>query len=203
MGVGPRHVSENYKKMFIEIDDILVDIKALSSFAHYCNPVICASRKCCCQSVDVCVDMREVETIAGFMPLAAAFSKNLKSGKYFINVFEKVESNLFSIDQTKDDLCVFAYYGRRREVLCSLHAVAEKYGYKPENIKPRVCTLWPLALTDDKPCYLTVDDDAFLFPCNARRESEETLFDPSIAIIIEKAFGAEFLQKLYKGCSEH
>jgi hypothetical protein len=198
MSVGPPDVSENYKKMFIEIDDIIADIKALFSFSHYCSPVICASQKCCCQSVDVCIDMREVETIAGFMPLAAAFSKNLKSGKYFKNVFEKVESNLFSIDQTKDDLCVFAYYGRRREILCSLHAVAEKYGYKPESIKPRVCTLWPLALTTDKPYYLTAADDVFLFPCNSHRESDETLFDPSIAIIIDKVFGSEFLQKLYK-----
>lgn len=186
--------------MFIEIDKIFVDIKALSSITHYCNPMICSSRKCCCQSFEVCIDMSELETITGFMPLAATFSKSLKCGKYIKNVFDKLESNLFSIDQKKLDLCVFAYYGRRREILCSLHTVAEKFGYKPEIIKPRVCTLWPLALTDDKPCYLTVDDDAFLFPCNSLKKSDETLLDPCIDSIIEKAFGAEFLRKLYKCC---
>jgi hypothetical protein len=184
--------------MLKEIDKIIVDIKAISSISHSCNSMICSPQKCCCQSFEVCIDMSELKRIIGFMPLAAAFSKSLKCGKYFENVFDKVDSNLFSIDQKERDLCVFGYYGRRDEILCSLHTVAKKFGYKPETIKPRVCTLWPLALTDDKPYYLTVDDDVFSFPCNTLRKSDDLPFDPGIESIIEKAFGVEFLRRFYE-----
>ena len=132
------------------------------------------------------------------MPFAAAFSESLKSGKSFKNVFDEVDSNLYSIDQKEWDLCVFTYFGRRGEVRCSLHSAAKKWGYKPETIKPKVCTLWPLALTDDEPCYLTVDEDAFSFPCNTLRKSNDSLFDPCIESIIEKVFGLKYLRRLYE-----
>jgi len=184
--------------MFKKIDNIIFDIKALSSISHYCNPVICSTKKCCCQSYEICIDNKELKRIIDFIPFAAAFSESLKSGKSFKNVFDKIDSNTYSIDQKELDHCVFTYFGRKGEVLCSLHSAAKKWGYKPDTIKPKVCTLWPLALTDSKPCYLTVDEDAFSFPCNTLRKSNDLRFNPNIESIIEKVFGLKYLFRLFE-----
>ena len=67
--------------------------------------------------------------------------------------------------------------------------------YKPEEVKPRGCVLWPLALSEDKPLSLSVDSEAFLFPCNKKRKGASTLA-PGIADIIKKLFGSAFLNKV-------
>jgi hypothetical protein len=109
-----------------------------------------------------------------------------------------VEPGLFSIDKARGNQCVFSYEGGQKEVLCSLHSAALKEGTPPEKVKPTVCTLWPLALTDEKPRFLSICDEAFSFPCNSKRTDREPLFHPEIENIIVKTFGAGFLKKMYR-----
>lgn len=177
------------------IEDIVVDIPALLSIAHTCDPSICTSSGSCCGSFEICLEADEMDRIVGFMPMASEYSDGLMSGESFGNVFEELEPGLYAIDEGELGVCVFGYHGAKDEVLCSLHAAAMQRNYKPEEAKPRGCVLWPLAMSEDKPLSLSVDSDAFLFPCNKQREGASTL-DPDIADIIKKLFGKAFLNKV-------
>lgn len=177
------------------IEDIVVDIPALLSITHSCDPSICTSSGSCCGSFEICLEEDEMDRVVGFMPMASAFSDGLISGGALKNVFEELEPGLFGIDEGESGICVFGYYGLKDEVLCSLHSVAMQRNYKPEEAKPRGCVLWPLALSEDKPLSLSVDSDAFLFPCNKQREGASRLA-PGITDIIIKLFGRSFLDKV-------
>ena len=177
------------------IEDVVVDISALLSIAHSCDPELCSSSGSCCGSFEICLEADEMDRVVGFMPMASEFSDGLMSGSSFRNVFEELEPGLYAIDEGESGVCVFGYHGAKDEVLCSLHSVAMKRNYKPEEVKPRGCVLWPLAVSEDKPLSLSVDSEAFLFPCNKQREGASAL-DPGIADIIEKLFGKAFLDKV-------
>lgn len=177
------------------IEDVVVDIPALLSIAHSCDPSFCTSSGSCCGSFEICVEADEMDRVVGFMPMASEFSDELMSGGSFGNVFEELEPALFAIDEGESGICVFGYRGAKDEVLCSLHSVAMQRNYKPEEVKPRGCVLWPLAVSEDKPLSLSVDSEAFLFPCNKQRKDTFTL-DPGIADIIKKLFGSSFLDKV-------
>ncbi len=114
----------------------------------------------------------------------------------YINVFEKIETDLFSIDDDDFGVCVFAYRGGKEETLCSLHSTAIEMDYQPEEVKPKDCVLWPLALSEGAPLCLTIDDDAFLFPCNRSRATEAAVLDPGIASIIKTLYGNDFLEEI-------
>jgi len=177
------------------IEDIVVDIPALLSIAHSCDPSICTSSGSCCDNFEICLEADEMDRVVGFMPMASEFSDALMSGGSFRNVFEELEPGLFVIDEGDSGVCVFGYRGPKDEVFCSLHSVAMQKNYKPEEVKPRGCVLWPLAMSEDRPLTLSVDSEAFLFPCNKNRESASAL-DPGIADIIKKLLGSAFLDKV-------
>ena len=177
------------------IEGIVVDIMALLSIAHSCDPSICTFSGSCCGGFEICLEADEMDRVVGFMPMASEFADGLMSGGSFRNVFEELEPGLFAIDEGDSGFCVFGYHGAKDEVLCSLHSVAMQRNYKPEEVKPRGCVLWPLALSEDKPLSLSVDSEAFLFPCNKQRDGASTL-DPGIADIIKKLYGKAFLDKV-------
>ncbi len=118
----------------------------------------------------------------------------------FKNVFDKIETDLFAIDTDESGLCDFAYQGKNKETLCSLHSAAIRMDAQPQDVKPRDCVLWPLALTEDEPFELSIDDDALSFPCNSLRSAKVSSLDPGITDIIEKLFGERFLQEVNKSC---
>lgn len=130
------------------------------------------------------------------MPMASDYSNSLTEGNSLGNVFEELTSDLYSIDTDESGLCVFAFDNGQKGILCSLHATAMKMNHNPEDVKPKDCVLWPLALSEDKPLTLTIDDDAFSFPCNSRRDPESTGLDQGIAGIIKQLFGAGFLDQI-------
>ncbi|MBL7031804.1 MAG: hypothetical protein ISR97_01325 [Nitrospira sp.] len=181
--------------MYPVIEDVVVDIPALLSIAHSCDPLICTSSGSCCGSFEICVEADEMDRVVGFMPMASEFSEGLMSGGSFRNVFEELEPGLFAIDAGESGICVFGYHGAKDEVLCSLHSVAMQRNYKPEEVKPKGCVLWPLALSEDKPLSLSVDSEAFLFPCNKQQKGASRL-DMGIADIIKKLFGRAFLDQI-------
>ena len=178
------------------IKNIAVDLSSLLSIAHSCTPEICSSVESCCSSFQVCVDGNEMQQITGYMPMASCYAKGLKSDNEYINVFEDIEPDLFSIDEDDSGVCIFAYHGRKNETLCSLHSIAIEMNYQPGEVKPKDCMLWPLALSEGDPLCLTIDDDAFLFPCNRSRGTEAATLDPGIASIIKTLYGDGFLEEI-------
>ncbi|MCP4692642.1 MAG: DUF3109 family protein [Desulfobacterales bacterium] len=186
-------------KTNIVIDGIEIDMEAIYSIHHECLPEKCKNSKSCCASYLVSIDENELENITGWMPEAATFCPGLKSGSGYKNVFEEEDDdNLFSLDAADDDACVFAYLNEENQTLCSLHSAALEMGEPPAKVKPRSCTLWPLAVSDGHPTLLTIDASAFSFICNSRRTGDPDQLSPQIAEIIEDLFGKKFLDELIR-----
>jgi hypothetical protein len=102
-------------------------------------------------------------------------------------VFDEEEPGLFSIDTTGDGLCLFAYWSHGR-THCSLHTVATDLGLPLEQVKPKVCLLWPLHFSDGDEV-LAMIDDAMLFSCNARKPQGSRDLCPGFSEAIERVYG--------------
>ena len=173
------------------VDGMRIDVAALRTLAHRCVPEKCATRdRGCCATYEVTVDRREIGTIVGTQNLAAAYAPQLR---HDLETIEDTDDGA-CLATDEDGRCVFAYHDASATTLCSLHSVALDLGLPPAHVKPRPCALWPLALVEDTPPLLTVQEDAQSFPCN-RRSSAPGL-NQGVAETIEEVFGQAFLTSL-------
>ncbi len=163
-----------------------VDVESLLSLENRCKGCVKGER-CCCSSYEVCVTTPEVKRIIEVLPEAARFCPHLLTGSGYDNVFEEVEPGLFSIDTTEDGLCLFAYWSHRR-IHCSLHTVAVRLGLPLEQVKPKVCLLWPLHFSEGDEV-LAMINDAFQFACNARKAPGSRNLSPGFVEAIELVYG--------------
>ncbi len=163
-----------------------VDVLSLLTLENRCNG--CAKgEKCCCSSYEVCVTTTELKRIVKVLPEAAKLCPHLLTAGGYDNVFEEEEPGLFSIDTTEDGLCLFAYWSRGR-THCSLHTVAQTLGLPLEQVKPKVCLLWPLHFSDGDEV-LAVISDAYLFKCNIRKAAGSRGLSPGFIDAIELVYG--------------
>ncbi len=163
-----------------------VDVESLLLIENRCNG--CArGEKCCCSSYEVCVTSAEVKRIIKFLPEAAKLCPHLLTKGGYDNVFEEEERGLFSIDTTEDGLCLFAYRSDHR-INCSLHTVAMTLGLPLEQVKPKVCILWPMHFSDGNEV-LAMINDAFQFACNVRRAPGSRDLSPGFVEAIEQVYG--------------
>ena len=177
------------------IQGVIVEIDALRSISHRCDPRLCRGSPCCGSGYEVCVEEEELPAIVGAMPLAARFAARLRAEEGLDNVFDELWPGLYSIDTDDDGLCLFASSGEGGRVLCSLHCAALSEGIEVRRLKPRSCRLWPLAMTGSVPRYLGIDPGAFDFPCNSRRPAGQPGLDDGIAEIVRDVLGEEFLRQ--------
>lgn len=163
-----------------------VDVESLLSLENNCNG--CAKgERCCCSSYEVCVTEVELKRIIKILPEVAKFCPHLLTERGYDNVFEEEEPGLFSIDTTEDGLCLFAYWSHHR-IHCSLHTVAKTLGLPLEQVKPKVCLLWPMHFSDGDEV-LAMISDAFLFNCNARKAPGSRSLSPGFVEAIELVYG--------------
>src|SRR5574341_2451291 len=163
-----------------------VDVESLLSLENSCNG--CArGEKCCCSSYEVCVTTAELKRIVKVLPEAARLCPHLLTAGGYDNVFEDEEPGLFSIDTTEDGLCLFAYWSQNR-THCSLHTVAMTLGLPLEQVKPKVCILWPMHFSEGDEV-LAMIDDALLFNCNARKGPGARSLSPGFVEAIELVYG--------------
>ena len=180
---GKRHHQESPQHQRSSVD---VDIESLLSLENRCGG--CAKgQKCCCASYEVCATTAEVKRIIKVMPAAARYCPHLLTAGGYDNVFDEEEPGLFSIDTTEDGLCVFAYWSHGR-THCSLHTVAGELGLPLEQVKPKVCLLWPLHFSDGEEV-LAVIDDASLFSCNVRKAPGSRNISPGFLETIDRVYG--------------
>ena len=168
---------------------VVVDIDSLTTLSHRCTGCP-KTERCCCARYDICISTQEMERIVGHLPPSAVFCPHLKTKDGYDNVFEQVENDLFLIDTTDADLCVFAYH-RHQETRCALHSVALSLGLPINMVKPEACLLWPLALSATAPYTLSIHVDAFQFKCNVARPRQKSLHT-STHDIITTVFGPRF-----------
>lgn len=163
-----------------------VDIESLLSLENNCTG--CArGEKCCCSSYEVCATSAEVKRIIRVLPEAAKYCPHLLTEGGYDNVFEEEEPGLFSIDTDEDGLCLFAYRSDDG-IRCSLHTVAATLGLPLEQVKPKVCLLWPMHFSDGDEV-LGMISDAFLFSCNKRTAPESHKLSPGFIEAIELVYG--------------
>jgi hypothetical protein len=163
-----------------------VDIESLLLLENCCNG--CArGERCCCSSYEVCVTTAELKRIIKVLPEAAKLCPHLRTVGGYDNVFEEEEPGLYSIDTTEDGLCLFAYRSRYR-THCSLHTVAVTLGLPLEQVKPKVCLLWPMHFSEGDEV-LSMIEDAFQFKCNIRKGPGSRSLSPGFIEAIELVYG--------------
>ena len=163
-----------------------VDVESLLSLENHC--IGCArGEKCCCSSYEVCISSVELKRIIRVLPEAAKLCPHLMTAGGYDNVFEEEEPGLFSIDTTEEGLCLFAYWSHQR-IHCSLHTVAVTLGLPLEQVKPKVCLLWPMHFSEGDEV-LAMINDAFLFNCNARKGPGSRSLSPGFVEAIEMVYG--------------
>ncbi len=172
-----------------------IDIEEIFSIRHSCEPKNCNGS--CCGCFDVVVDAEEVDRILDYLTLAAKYCKNLFDGDQFINPFEESDNGFFSLETLEDGVCVFFFSNDSGEGLCSLHVAALEIGVEPYEVKPLVCSLWPLAITNAKPYYISIDDASLEFECCHEQASNNELC-PNVADIFKKVFGSKVLSQAMK-----
>lgn len=168
---------------------VTVDIASISRIQFGC--VGCTScLGCCCASFEVCATEVEVARIVGMMPHVNRVLEAHGCEPLDGNVFEETDGKLLALDTDEDGLCVFAY-SADGFIRCSLHSAALELGLPPEEVKPLVCTLWPLAIAGGRKKVLTADAEAPGFHCvelHLGRKSE--LCDAALETL-EQVLGAE------------
>jgi hypothetical protein len=163
-----------------------VDVESLLLLDNQCTG--CArGERCCCSSYEVCVTTAEMKRILAVLPEAARYCSRLVVERGYDNVFEEEEPGLFSIDTDEDGLCVFAYRSRGR-TQCSLHTLAIERGWPLEQVKPKVCLLWPLHFSDGDEV-LAMISDAFRFKCNTRNAPGTRTLSPGFVEAIDRVYG--------------
>jgi len=170
---------------------VVVDVESLLSLENNCNG--CASGgKCCCASFEVCITTQELKRIIKVLPEAAKYCPRLLTTGGYDNVFDKEEPGLYSIETTEDGLCLFAYRTNHR-IRCSLHTAALKLGLPLAQVMPKACLLWRMHFSDGDEV-LAITEDAFIFPCNARKTPGSRKLSLGFTGAIELVYG--------EGCGE-
>ncbi len=184
----------------VTIKNLRVDVDALLRLKHHCDPDLCKHTVSCCRCYEVCLSRKEMGRAVGLMKKASKYARRLRKPG-FENPFERVGPGLYAIDSHEDGACLFAYRRRSGQTCCSLHSAALDLGLDPYAMKPQPCTLWPLALSEDKPPVLGVQSDIRRFPCiRLRRKPARHLYS-HIAETIGKLFGEDFLRDLNEAIS--
>ena len=180
---------------WIRIENVHVDLRALRALAHTCDPMKCRHTKCCCRSYEVSLEANEIGRIAGTVPDAAQLAPGLTEDGMLIDPIDDTEGG-YCLNTDEQGLCVFAYRTDQGAIYCAMHTLALRWNLPPAAVKPRACTLWPLAIHGTNPAQLSVQDDAYEFPCNTPRRPSARSLHSGIADIIEAVFGESFLKTL-------
>ena len=179
----------------LEVQGIRVDLPSLLGIRHYCDPALCREGPCCCHEYEVAFPSRELSRIVGLARDASRYAPEVAPGGELENPFEPDGSGQYLLDTNENGVCAFAFQDKVGCTWCSLHSVALDHNLPAERHKPSPCSLWPLALTEDEPPVLTVQDDIQRFPCVWKRNARKTLY-PDIADCIRRVFGETFLQEV-------
>jgi hypothetical protein len=177
------------------IHGIRVDLAALQTIHHKCQPETCKNCLSCCSRYAPHVTQSELERIVGCFPIIARYTSRIKNSLGFKNVFEECDDASYCIDANEDESCVFTYARPSGETLCALHSVALDLRISPVDLKPKACSLWPLTLSEETEPELSVDRNWREFPCNTLSDNGCRM-DAGVMSIVASCFGVSFLKQL-------
>ena len=177
------------------IEGIRVDLDSIAGISHRFDPDRCGKSGCCCSHYEVSLEHGELQRLVDWQPLAAKFQPQLAEDENDFP-FDQDDGGQWVIEAGEEGTCPFAYVNREGQTFCSIHSAALAQGKNPFHIKPRSCTLWPLAISEDDPPILSVPDGILDFPCNRKKSLRQ--LSPGIAELIENVFGASFCKAVAK-----
>ena len=189
------------KPELVRIGAYLVDLNGVQSIAHAFDAKACTEGGCCCSRYEVTLSKVEADRARDYLPLAADYATHLiENGELVLPIDD--EERPRSLETDEAGRCLFAYDNQEGQILCSLHSAAMDLGKNPYHIKPKSCSLWPLALSEGKPSVLSVMPGAFDFPCNQTRSTRDGKLDAGIQEIILGVFGVAFLKALERALEQ-
>ena len=171
------------------IEGICVDLESLIGISHQFDPDRCGKTGCCCSHYEVSLGKNEMQRLVDWQPLAAKYQPELLNSENEFP-FEEDDNKQWVIEADENGTCPFAYCNKAGETLCSIHSAALDQGQNPYHIKPKSCTLWPLALSEDSPPILSVPEGILDFPCNKKKTSKN--LSRGIDELLENVFGKAF-----------
>jgi hypothetical protein len=180
---------------FPQIDGLSVDLVALASISHRCDPSGCSPSAHCCSAYDLWVSGAEADAVAAHLSAVAEFARHL-AGATREDVLQRLAEDAYAVRRDRMGRCLLAYDAADGSVLCSLHTVAERRCLPLRDVKPEPCRLWPLSTTSSIPPVLGVQEGAMRYPCNRARDAALGGLDPAIAGILRDVFGTPFLRKV-------
>ncbi len=149
---------------------LIINASEIGRLVHECDGCKNGERFCCA-CYDVCVSFDEMQRIVGIFDKLVEYCPWIKVDGAYQNVFDETDDDQFTIDTVESGRCVFAYDAEGGEIFCAVHTVALSQGWALKDVKPLVCILWPLSLSETDPPELSVDSDAYEFHCNKRLPS--------------------------------
>lgn len=191
-----------YRDLYPKIEGVRIDLVALMSLRHTCDPSLCRHGPRCCATYEVCIEPAESGKIVGGLGAAARWAKAVRTDAGRADVLEETDDGLLAMGTDDSGLCLLAFRDRKGRTLCALHAAALDSGTQPAAMKPRSCCLWPLALSEGRSPVLTVVDDALAFPCNHRRRAHSGL-DDGVQQVLREVFGPEFADCVFQLAAQH
>ncbi len=177
------------------------DLAALSRLSHLCDPALCAESGSCCERYTVWLGRAERNRILERADLLQPYLEEGREAEAFRLPIRQTGPGLWTVERDAGGLCRFATTAEGGRVLCSLHLAALDEETTPAGLKPDSCTLWPLSLTSSDPPVLSVQEGAYAFPCNRRREPDGRL-DAGVAAIVDAALGRDVLREIRAALAE-
>ncbi len=178
---------------FVEVDGYLVDVDALTRLEHRCDPALCRGSKSCCAVYDIWIDAADKTRLSKYLPYVPAWTG--MEGVDSARCLRWIGAG-YVLRKDSEGLCALAARSRDGTVLCSLHLAALSLNLPPRLVKPGSCALWPLSL--DGAGVVSVQQDAYRFPCNTHGGHGRLKLHPGVASLVRAGLGEGFAVTLEK-----
>ncbi len=187
---------------YVEVQGYSVDVNAVTGLKYRCDPKSCRNRLCCCGVYDVWINAKEKEKISRCLPAASNYPVEGRGND--VSDFLRWIGAGYILRKDKEQFCSLSYRTGDGQVRCSLHSIALDQNISPVEIKPRNCVLWPLSLSGKGEKTLSVQDDAYNFPCcRTAHTANCSLIERGTACLIKENFGERFLSILRRKISQY
>ncbi len=187
-------------------ENLIFDMRHLDAY-YICEG--CLKRRpaaFCCKGHDLELTMHDVKTLEKFLPKVRKFFPRLDRLLKDKNFWEYGDNFEKQMRRKSNDECVFSIPGAKG---CYLHGWALENNIDPMNIKPYVCSLYPLVviIIGDEVVITTVNDESETIldcgehgtPCVSKKGKEQDHVLIKSGRMIRNMFGA----KVYKTLCNH
>lgn len=192
----------NPEKKYLKVEDYNVDIRAVTDLKYQCDPKLCRNQRCCCGVYDVWINAEEKKKISNCLPAVSNYPIENRGKR--VSGFLRWIGAGYILRKNKEKVCSLSYRTKDGQTLCSLHSIALDQNIPPIETKPRSCVLWPLSLSGQGDKTLSVQDDAYDFPCCRTDQSTNFLgVESGTASLIKENLGERFLSILRRKLSQY